>query len=139
MVSAGDIIQNTVGKVVDRLADKFSPSPVSDEDKLKLRLEAEMLALKEYKIAIADAKGAHEIAGEEVYAAPRWTRALSATHRPMWSLLTLGIFTWTIFAPHVGYPQVLLSDIHKEIIQTVVIFYFAGRSIEKVAALVWGK
>jgi hypothetical protein len=138
-VSAGDIIQSTVGKVADRLANKFLPSSVSDEDKLKLRLEAEMLALKEYKRAIADAKDYHEITCEDSSAAPRWTRALTATHRPMWSLLTLGIFTGTIFAPYVGYPQVFLSDIHKEIIQTVVIFYFAGRSIEKVAAVVWGK
>jgi hypothetical protein len=47
------------------------------------------------------------------------------------------MFVWAIFAPYAGYPQISLSEIHKDIIQTVVIFYFAGRSIEKVAALVW--
>ena len=51
----------------------------------------------------------------------------------------LGIFAWTIFAPYAGYSQISLGEIHKGIIQAVVIFYFAGRSIEKVAALVWGR
>ncbi len=135
----GDIIQNAVGKVADRLADKFLPSSVSDEDRLKLRLEAEMLALREYKTAIADVKGAHEGVGKEEGGVPSWVRTLTATHRPMWSFLTLGIFAWAIFAPYAGYPQISLSETHKDIIQVVVIFYFAGRSIEKVAALVWGR
>ena len=134
-----DIVQDTVGKVVDRLADKFSPSSMTDEDRLKLRLEAEMLALREYKAAIADVKGAHEIVDKEGGGVPSWIRTLTATHRPMWSLLTLGIFALAIFAPYAGYPKLTLTEIHKDIIQTVVIFYFAGRSIEKVAALVWGR
>ena len=135
----GDIIQDIVGKVVDRLADKFSPSSASDEDRLKLRLEAEMLALREYKTAIADVKGAHEIAYKEGGGMPSWVRALTSIHRSIWSLLMLGIFAWTIFAPYAGYPRISISEIYKGIIQTVVIFYFAGRSIEKVAALVWGR
>lgn len=138
-VSAKDIIQDIVGKVTDSLADKFIPSSVSDEDKLKLRLEAEMLALKEYKRAIADAKGAQEVAGEEGSAAPRWTRALTATHRPIGSLLALGIFTWIMLAPYIGYPQVFLSDIHKDIIQTILICYFVGRSVERIVAVILGK
>ncbi len=46
---------------------------------------------------------------------------------------------WTILAPYVGYPQIPLGEIHKDIMQTVIIFYFGGRSIEKAAGVVWGR
>ena len=134
---AGDIIQNVVGNVADRLADKFFPSSVSDEDRLKLRLEAEMLALMEYKTAVAGVKRAHEITGKDGGGVPSWIRALTLIHGSIWSLLMLGVFAWTVFAPYAGYPRISLNEIHKDVIQAVVIFYFAGRSIEKVAALVW--
>lgn len=133
----GDIIQNTVGKVVDRLTDKFLPSSMSEEEKLKIRLEAEMLALSEYKTAMADVQSARELAGKEAEGAPSWTRVLTVTHRPIWSFLMLGIFAWTILAPYIGYPQIPLGEIHKDIMQTVIIFYFGGRSVEKVVGVVW--
>ncbi len=139
-VSVEEIVQNIVGKVADRLADKLPLSSMSDDDRLKLRLEAEMLASSECKAAMACVKDAHELAGQDdggATAPSVW--ALSAIHRPIWSFLILGVFIWTIFAPYAGYPEVSLSTIHKDIIQTVLIIYFAGRSIEKVAALAWGR
>ncbi len=135
----GDLIQNTVGKVVDRLMGKYLPSSMSEEEKLKLRLEAEMLALREYETAIADVQGARELAGKESEGAPGWTKVLTVTHRPVWSFLILGLFGWTVLAPYFGFPQITLNDIHKDIMQTVIIFYFGGRSIEKTAGVVWGK
>ncbi len=135
----GDIIQNTVGKVVDRLTDKFLPSSMGEEEKLKIRLEAEMLALREYESAMAGLQGARELAGKEAYGAPFWTRVLTVTHRPIWSFLMMGIFGWTILAPYIGYPQIFFDEIHKDIMQTVIIFYFGGRTIEKAVGVVWGR
>lgn len=131
----GDIIQNTVGKVVDRLSEKFLPSSLSENERAQLRLEAIRLATEESRVAVADIQGARELAARDSDGAPSWTRVLSVTHRPAWSFLTLGVFAWTVVAPYAGFPQVALSEVHKDIIQTVIIFYFGGRTLEKAASV----
>lgn len=135
----GDLIQNTVGKVVDKLADKYLPSSMSEKEKSDLRIEARKLALDEYKTAVADVESARLLAGKEAESAPGWTKVLTVTHRPLWSFLMLGIFIWTILAPYLGFPQIPLTGIHKDIMQTVIIFYFGGRSVEKITDTVWGR
>ena len=131
----GDLIKGTVGKVVGRLADKYLPKSMSEADRAEFTMAAERLAIEEYKTAIVDVQGARELAVAESNGAPPWTRILTVTHRPIWSLLTLGVFSWTIIAPSFGLQQVELTGVHKEIMQTVIIFYFGGRSIEKTAGL----
>jgi hypothetical protein len=59
------------------------------------------------------------------------------THRPVWSFVMLVIFCWTILAPYFNYPLIELSTVHKDIMQTVIIFYFGGRTVEKAAGVVW--
>lgn len=51
----GDLITNTVGKVVGKLVDKYLPASMSEEDKAKFKLEAERLAIEEIKVT-ADAE-----------------------------------------------------------------------------------
>lgn len=131
----GDIIQNTVGKVVDRLSEKFLPSSLSENERAQLRLEAIRLATEESRVAVADMQGARELAARDSDGAPSWTRVLSVTHRPAWSFLTLGVFAWTVVAPYAGFPQVALGEVHKDIMQTVIIFYFGGRTLEKAAGV----
>lgn len=135
----GDLITNTVGKVVGKLADRYLPSTMGEQEKANFRLEAEKLAIEEYKTAIADVQGARELAGKEAEGGPFWTKIMTVTHRPVWSFFTLGVFVWTILAPYFGFLQLPLTDIHKDIMQTVIIFYFGGRSIEKAAGIVRGK
>jgi hypothetical protein len=135
----GDLITNTVGKVVGKLADHYLPSAMSEEEKAKFRLEAEKLAIEEYKIAIADVQGARALAAEEAANAPGWTRVLTVTHRPAWSFLVLFLFSWTVLAPYLGYPTIELSSVHKDLMQTVIIFYFGGRTVEKAVEMVKGR
>lgn len=135
----GDLISSTVGKVVGKLADHYFPNSMSEEDKEKFKLEARRLSMEEYKTSIADVQGARELAGNESIGAPGWTKVLTVTHRPVWSFLILAIFAWTVLAPYLGFPMIALTDIHKDIMQTVIIFYFGGRSIEKAATVVWGR
>lgn len=131
----GDLIKNTVGKVIGRIADKYLPKSMSEEEKAEFNMEAERLAIEEYKTAIADVQGARELAMKESEDAPGWTKILTVTHRPIWSLLILAAFVWTIIAPSFGMHVITLTGIHKDIMQTVIIFYFGGRSIEKTAGL----
>lgn len=134
----GDIIESTVGKVAGRLADRYLPASMGEQERTEFRLKARELAVEESKAAIADVNAARSLAGRESDGAPGWTRVLTVTHRPAWSFLMLGIFLWTVVAPYAGFPVIPLSELHKEIMQTVIIFYFGGRSVEKAAAVVWG-
>ncbi|MEK6758312.1 MAG: hypothetical protein AABY51_00915 [Deltaproteobacteria bacterium] len=131
----GDIIQSTVGKVFDRLSEKFLPSTLGENEKAQFRLEAIRLATEESRVAINGIQGARDLALKDSDGAPSWTKVLSVTHRPAWSFLTLAVFVWTVVAPYAGFPQVALGEVHKDIMQTVIIFYFGGRTIEKAAGI----
>ena len=135
----GDLITNTVGRVVDRLAGKYLPESMGEKEREEFRVEARKLAIEEYKTAIADVQGARELAMKESEGSPPWTKVLTVTHRPVWSFLMLGIFAWTILAPYLGFPLIPLTEIHKDIMQTVIIFYFGGRSVEKAVNTVWAR
>jgi hypothetical protein len=139
----GDIIEsvvkNTAGRLVNGLVDKFLPKSMNEAEKAKFKIEANKLAIEEYRTAIADVQGARELALEESKGAPPWAKILTVTHRPIWSFIMLGIFAWTVVAPYVGYPVIPLTEIHKDIMQTVIIFYFGGRTVEKSLELVSAK
>jgi hypothetical protein len=135
----GDLIESTVGKVVDRITDKYLPPSMSEKEKTELKLEAQRLAIDEYRTALSDVQGARALAGKESEGAPGWAKVLTVTHRPVWSFCMLGVFVWTVLAQYIGFPGIPLTEIHKEVMQTVIIFYFGGRSIEKAAQTVWGK
>lgn len=127
-----------VTAIGSKIADKYLPSSMSEKDKFDARLEIQKIALEEYKTTIADVQGARELAGKESDGAPGWTKVLTVTHRPVWSFAMLGIFGWTVVAPYFGWPVIPLTEIHKDILQTVIIFYFGGRSVEKVATTIKG-
>lgn len=136
----GDILESTVGKVVDRLADRFMPSSLGEKEREELRNEARRIASEEYKAASEDSRSARELAAKEAWPeAPYWTKLLTATHRPAWSYAVLALFAWTILAPYAGLEDLPLTDAHGEIMKTVIIFYFGGRSIEKTASIVRNK
>lgn len=126
-------------KIGEKVADKYLPSSMSEKEKFEARLEIQKAAIEEYKTAIADVQGARELAGKESENAPGWTRVLTVTHRPIWSFAMLGIFVWTILAPYIGYPQIPLTEIHKEVMIVVITFYFGGRSVEKIFSTIKDK
>ncbi len=138
----GDILESTVGKAIgktiDKLAGHFLPESMTEEERAKFKLEAERLAFEEAKAVIADTQGARGLAMKESEGAPGWTKILTVTHRPVWSFLVLGLFSWTVLAPYFGFPNIELGEIHKDVMQTVIIFYFGGRSIEKTMKVIKG-
>lgn len=135
-----DLLESTVGKVVDRLADRFLPSQLGEKEREELKVEARRIAADELKTASEDSKSARALATAEAWPqAPSWTRVLTVTHRPAWSYAALTLFVWTVLAPYIGAGEFSLSEVHSEIMKTVIIFYFGGRSIEKTAELVLKK
>lgn len=133
-----DILDSTVGKVVDRLTDRFLPSTFGEKEREELKIEARRVAAEELKAASEDSKSARDLAVKEAWPqAPSWTRVLTVTHRPVWSYAALALFIWTVLAPYLGSGEFELSEVHSEIMKTVIIFYFGGRSLEKTAETVW--
>lgn len=133
-----DILDSTVGKVVDRLTDRFLPSSLGEKEREELKLEARRIASEEYRAVSVDSQSARALAAKEAWPqAPSWTRVLTVTHRPIWSYAALSLFVWTILAPYLGFKEFSLSEVHSEIMKTVIIFYFGGRSLEKTAETVW--
>lgn len=122
-------------KIGEKVADKYLPPSMSEKEKFEARLEIQKAAIEEYKTAIADVQGARTLAGKESDGAPGWTKVLTVTHRPMWSFLMLGIFCWTVLAPYLGFPQIPLTETHKDIMMVVITFYFGGRSVEKIFSI----
>jgi hypothetical protein len=135
----GDLVANTIGKAVDKAIDHFLPASMSEGDREAAKLKARELAIDEYKTAIADVQGARELASKESEGAPGWTKLLTVTHRPVWSFVMLAIFAFTVVAPYVGLPNIELSEVHRDVMMTVIVFYFGGRSIEKTVGLVKGR
>lgn len=133
-----DILDSTVGKVVDRLTDRFLPSSLGEKEREELKLEARRIASEEYRAASVDSQSARDLAVKEAWPqAPSWTRVLTVTHRPIWSYAALSLFVWTILAPYLGFGEFSLSEVHSDIMKTVIIFYFGGRSLEKTVETVW--
>ncbi|MBI5887072.1 MAG: hypothetical protein HZB85_10915 [Deltaproteobacteria bacterium] len=132
------VLKNTLGKAIDGFIGKYLPPSMTEEKKAEIRQAELSLAMEQYKLAIADVQGGRELAAKESDGAPAWTKALTVTHRPAWSFAMLGIFGWTVVAPYFSFPVISLTEVHKDIMQTVIIFYFGGRSIEKVAGMRWG-
>ncbi|MEE9543414.1 MAG: hypothetical protein V3V95_06500 [Thermodesulfobacteriota bacterium] len=139
----GDLIDSTVGKAVgntvNKLIEHYLPASLSGAEKETFKQKARELAIEESKAATADIQSARKLAAKESEGAPGWTKVLTVTHRPVWSFLILAIFAWTVLAPYLGFPVIALTDIHKDIMQTVIIFYFGGRTVEKAAGKVWGR
>ena len=61
----GDLLNNTVGKVVGKLVDKYLPASMSEEDKAKMLLEMEKLTLEEGKTLQAQIESVNATMREE--------------------------------------------------------------------------
>lgn len=118
--------------VGNKLLDAFLPKNMSEEKKSQFRIKFAELASKEVSKEVEDRVSARLLAQKELARGNSLTNLLAAVHRPIWSLVTLSIFIYSAIGVSLGGPEVLLTPLHKSIMQTVVIFYFGGRSIEKI-------
>jgi len=133
-------ITNLVTDVVKRL---LPPEKMSEEERRKLEVEASLevrkLMMDKYKLEIEDIVSARKLAEAELSRGSAFTNVLAAVHRPLWSIVTLLLFSWTLLSTQIGLPEIHLTELHKDIMQTVIVFYFGGRSVEKVVSKVRGK
>lgn len=91
---------------------------------------------REFEAVYADRADARSLAKTDVAVGNAWTGALAAIHRPIWSLGVFLLFAWALVSPQLGLPNITLTEVHKDVMMTVIVFYFGGRTVEKVTATV---
>src|SRR5690349_542224 len=72
----------------------------------------------------ADRADARALAMKESEKGNAFTMALSALVRPVWGLSSLVVVAYPYLAKPLGWPAVEIDDNTKQIIQTVIMFYF---------------
>lgn len=80
----------------------------------------------------ADARG---LAAKDMAAGNAFTSILAATVRPVWGYASLVVVAYPYLAGAFDLPAVQIDDNTRTIVQTVIAFYFGGRTVEKVIAL----
>lgn len=131
----GGIVEKVVG-VVDKLVpDKDLATRLRHEMEVELLKQDWQASLKEFE----DRADARKLAQADVEKGNAFTGMLAATVRPVWGFSALVVVIYPFVAGPLGLPPVLLDSATKDIIQTVIMFYFGGRTVEKVLPMVMGK
>jgi len=129
--------------VTDVIKRVLPPEKMSEEERRKLEVEASLevqkLMMDKYKLELEDIVSARKLAEAELSRGSAFTNILAALHRPLWSIVTLLLFSWSLLSTQLGLPEIHLTELHKDIMQTVIVFYFSGRSVEKVVSKSRGK
>lgn len=133
-------ITNIVRDVIKRV---LPAEKMSEDDKAKLEQQLTLAIMQQdwqrFEKEIEDRVSARELAKTELDKGNAFTNMLAAMHRPIWSIVMLAVFVWTIISGQFGLPSIMLTDIHRDIMQTVIIFYFGGRSAEKITNTIKGR
>lgn len=80
----------------------------------------------------ADRNSARQLAAQDIARGNALTGFLAATVRPVWGFGAFALVTWSVVQ------QVAIAPELQDIIQTVLYFYFGGRTIEKVTPAIIG-
>lgn len=83
-----------------------------------------------------DRADARALASSEASRGNAATMILSALVRPVWGFCALIVVAYPYLAGALHWPAVTIDDATKDIVQTVIMFYFGGRTAEKIAAVV---
>lgn len=121
------LLNNVLPGVINRV---LPPEKMSEAEAAQLQQELtkELLAQDwaqieaEYK----DRDSARTLAAAEIAKGNAFTGALAAMVRPAWGFAALGLVAWNVLGGHPIEPG------FREIVDTVLMFYFGGRVIEKV-------
>jgi hypothetical protein len=133
---------SSVSDLVSGVIKRIWPEKAAEIDKLKLQQEVTLFlatqegqqAMKEYD----DRADARKLAASDTAHGNALTTVLSAAVRPIWGLASLVVVAYPYLAGAMEWPSVTIDDNTKQIVQTVIMFYFGGRTIEKVLPLIKG-
>ena len=136
---------SSVADLVSGVVKRIWPEKAAEIDKLKLaQATQEFLATQEGQQALnefADRASARALAAADVAKGNWFTNVLAATVRPVFGYVCMAAFIGPL-ALRVGslivghpLPDIVMNDIEKEIVLTVVYFFFGGRTVERGLAI----
>ena len=140
------MLNTLLGPITDiamRAVSNFiGPEKMGEKEKLQLEnsINKEMVKAdwKRMEKEIEDRASARALATNELKSGTVFTSFLAAFHRPLWSIVCLVIYAWTMISPSFGFPDINFTGLHKDVMMTVIFFYFGGRSVEKVFDIIKG-
>ena len=123
--------------VVDSVVKRLLPAEkMSEADQAKLTQELQLELMKADWSAVekeyADRADARALAKADMEHGNAFTSLLAASVRPIWGLSSLVVVAYPYLAGALEWPSVTIDDNTKTIIQTVIVFYFGGRTLERV-------
>jgi hypothetical protein len=129
-----------VFNVIDSVIKRIAPEKMSEEDKAKLAADMQVAVMKqdwtEVEAQYRDRADARALAGKDVERGNWFSNILAASVRPVWGYASLIVVAYPYVSGALGWPAVAIDDATKDIIQTVIMFFFGGRIIEKGLAIV---
>jgi len=121
------LLQNILPGVINRV---LPPEKMSEEDAAKLQNELTKTLIEqnwnEIEAEYKDRDSARNLAAQDIAKGNAFTGILSATVRPAWGYGALALVVYSVLY------TVPISAQLNDIIQTVLFFFFGGRTIEKV-------
>jgi len=130
-------VTKLIGDVIRRV---LPPEKMSESERATLEHEIRLTMMKydwsEFESEIQDRINARSLAQAELQRGNAVTNMLAALHRPAWSFTVLAMFVANVIGPVLGWPELRIGEIEKDIMRTVIIFYFGGRTVEKVSQVI---
>lgn len=133
-------VSDLIGGVIKRIW----PEKMSEKDRAELETAVRLELLKadwgNVEKEFQDRADARALAAQDVDKGNWFTNVLAATVRPVFGYVVMAAFfmSWvTPLIPHA--PAIVISDIQKEIMLSIIYFFFGGRTVEKGLALWTGR
>lgn len=121
------ILQNVLPDVLKRV---LPEEKMSEADRTKIQADLTLQIMQQSQAQMEsefkDRSDARALAVQDIAKGNALTSFLSATVRPLWGFGAFAVVAWSVYQG-----TSIDSDI-RDIIQTVLYFYFGGRTIEKV-------
>jgi len=129
--------------LVNGILKRVLPEKMSEAEKAQLQQQLSLELMKADWSQVAaefkDRADARALAAIDVARGNAFSNILAATVRPVWGYATLIVVAYPYLAGALHWPAVTIDDSTKDIVQMVIMFYFGGRTIEKVLPLIMGK
>lgn len=120
--------------------DKFVPD-ANQKEQIKAQLQSELMKMDWAAVEreFQDRADARALAKVDSAGGNWFTAILSATVRPVWGYCSLVVVAYPYLAGALHLPAVTIDDATKDIVQTVIIFYFGGRTLERIVPAIKGR
>lgn len=127
---------SSVADLLNGVLKRVLPEKMSESEKAQLQQQVTLELMKadwsSVNAEFQDRASARQLAEKDVDRGNWVSNFLAATVRPIWGYASLVVVAYPYLAGALHWPAVTIDENTKSIIQTVIMFYFGGRTIEKV-------